>query len=237
MKTFIHYLVACIILGMVQACSQSTFEEELFDKKPITELGTVEFKYQGNIYVSKYERNGNDIIYQNKEVDNIVNLFKENPNLSVYIHSDGLQEYFDSYSIFLNQEISNKDSINPTTRATGISSATLTVYTRTKYRGDKGSFTVNQQRPILQINDLGVYNLANKITSMKLNGLNVTDGPLTCKATFFEYTNCQGRSCTFQITYPNIDLGIKDFSSISLNPIPLLPDPLDDKTNSIRLEL
>lgn len=237
MKTFIHYLVACIILGMVQACSQSTFEEELFDKKPITESGTVEFKYQGNIYVSKYERNGNDIIYQNKEVDNIVNLFKENPNLSVYIHSDGLQEYFDSYSIFLNQEISNKDSINPTTRATGISSATLTVYTRTKYRGDKGSFTVNQQRPILQINDLGVYNLANKITSMKLNGLNVTDGPLTCKATFFEYTNCQGRSCTFQITYPNIDLGIKDFSSISLNPIPLLPDPLDDKTNSIRLEL
>lgn len=237
MKTFIHYLVACIILGMVQACSQSTFEEELFDKKPIAESGTVEFKYQGNIYVSKYERNGNDIIFQNKEVDNIVNLFKENPNLSVYIHSDGLQEYFDSYSIFLNQEISNKDSINPTTRATGISSATLTVYTRTKYRGDKGSFTVNQQRPILQINDLGVYNLANKITSMKLNGLSVTDGPLTCKATFFEYTNCQGRSCTFQITYPNIDLGIKDFSSISLNPIPLLPDPLDDKTNSIRLEL
>ncbi|MCR2004149.1 hypothetical protein [Bacteroides acidifaciens] len=237
MKTFIHYLVACIILGMVQACSQSTFEEELFDKKPITESGTVKFKYQGNIYVSKYERNGNDIIYQNKEVDNIINLFKENPNLSVYIHSDGLQEYFDSYSIFLNQEISNKDSINPTTRATGISSATLTVYTRTKYRGDKGSFTVNQQRPILQINDLGVYNLANKITSMKLNGLSVTDGPLTCKATFFEYTNCQGRSCTFQITYPNIDLGIKDFASISLNPIPLLPDPLDDKTNSIRLEL
>ena len=238
MKTFINYLLVCVIIGMTQACSQKTFEEEFVDENPIAKTGIVKFKYQGYIYTSKYERNGDNIIYDDKEIDNIINSFKENPNLSVYIHSNGLQEYFNSYFIFLAQNSLNKDSISPVTRATGISSATLTVYTRTKYRGDKGSFTVNLQRPYLQINDLGTYNLANQITSMKLNGISATNSTyMRCRATFFEHVNCQGRSCTFEITYPNLDLGIKDFANVSLNPIPLLPDPLDDKTNSIRLEL
>ena len=58
MKTFINYLLVCVIIGMTQACSQKTFEEEFVDENPIAKTGIVKFKYQGYIYTSKYERNG-----------------------------------------------------------------------------------------------------------------------------------------------------------------------------------
>ena len=56
MKTFINYLLVCVIIGMTQACSQKTFEEEFVDENPIAKTGIVKFKYQGYIYTSKYER-------------------------------------------------------------------------------------------------------------------------------------------------------------------------------------
>ena len=55
MKTFINYLLVCVIIGMTQACSQKTFEEEFVDENPIAKTGIVKFKYQGYIYTSKYE--------------------------------------------------------------------------------------------------------------------------------------------------------------------------------------
>lgn len=233
MKLCIRLFLISIILGVVFSCSQETFEEEFTENKEMNE-GIVKFKYKDVIYTSKYTKKGNEVVYADKSVESLIISLKSNPNLSIFTHADGSHELFDSFVPLNKQAKYSDESISPTTRSV-IDQLTLTVYTRTKYRGDVGRFVANDQFPNVRIN-LAAFNLANQITSMKLNGR--TDAIYFAgRATFFEYANLQGRSHTFEIRTPNLDLGVKDFANITLSISPMGIDVLDDKTNSILLEL
>lgn len=235
-KNIFLFLCLISILGLSSCNSDNSIEQTPTVIEQETS-GYISFKYKDILYSSNYEVDGENYRYENPEVIAILNELQELPNLALLAKSDGSHEYFDSYEELCEKQNIDKEPI-PTTRATtsGMAMATLSIYTRTKYRGDKASFTVNTNRSTWNISDLSTIGLDEQITSMKLVGESRAGiiGNLVCAVTFFEHKNFQGKSASFHITYPYIDFGIKDFANTRTDGSIMQAISLDDITSSIK---
>lgn len=239
-NTIFLFLCLISILGL-SSCNGDNFIEQtptVIDQQMTS--GHISFTYKDVLYSSNYETDGQHYRYDNPEFITILDKIQKLPQLAFLCKSDGSYEYFDSY-----QELCEKEKIGQEikTRSTGkgfgITSATLKIYTRSKYRGDSKAFYINLNRPGFYIADLGVYGLDEQITSMRIDGLSSPDigvGYSSCSATFFEHKNFQGRSGTFTIFDPNINLGVKDFAKYYFGHSPA-PYILDDLASSIMFYL
>lgn len=237
-NTIFLFLCLISILGL-SSCNGDNFIEQtptVIDQQMTS--GHISFTYKDVLYSSNYETDGQHYRYDNPEFITILDKIQKLPQLAFLCKSDGSYEYFDSY-----QELCEKEKINQKSKTrfynTGITSATLKIYTRTKYRGDSRAFYIDLNHPGFYIADLGIYGLDEQISSMRIDGLSSSDilgGATTCRATFFEHKNFKGRSGTFKIISPNINLGVKDFAKYWFGVPPLLPYNLDDLTSSIEFD-
>lgn len=224
MKVF--YFICLFISALVLSSCENV--DEISNGVDQIEFGneTSEFLYQGTLYISKCKTIGDKIIYQNQDVEKIVNKINGLTQLASYIHEDGTIEYFDTAED-LEYKIFNKQ---PQTRNFAIKyakSCTLTMYENTKRKGHKFSYTIDNNTQSISIGHLHVCGMNDNMSSFDLvceTYIN-PDNPYptpghgnTCIITFFQHENYTGSSIYFSVTPSAPELIINSLKDYKLRP-------------------
>lgn len=192
---------------------------------PIEE-GSLKFRYKNKDYYSEYQKVGDDILFKEGLVADLANKLSKKADLAIFIHGNGIIEYFDNQqdlkeSLFKITKSSQTFDL-PATR-----SATLTIYEDSKCKGDRISYTIDDNRYSVEVYQLD-ERMDDKISSIALESEVYTPQPNPyppivghgprCVASFFEHPNFEGYSIWFDVYpgYPNSY--VHYFKSIPLYP-------------------
>lgn len=223
MKT-LYYLF--FIVALFSSCEQV---EDLNNQNTDSQMekGIYEFCYQGINYSTEYQKNGDEIIYENEQVASLINDLAQNNRIATFIHSNGTVEYFESPEEL--ERTLFPVGLIPQTKAFEIrrtESAVLTVFEDSKCKGKSMKFTIDANAYSVEVRTLESF--GDKISSIDLTCNWYVPQPSEyprpykhgdrCVATFFQNLNFEGYSVAFAVdpTYPNSQ--VHYFKSIPLYP-------------------
>lgn len=204
------------------------------------ETAILTFKYQGVEYEAEYVMQGDEKIFKNEQIGEMLQVLKNNPNGATLTYPNGMVEYFDSTK---DLEEYIKNCTVPTTKATytvtGINSCSVTVYEDSNYGGDSYSWTNNQRIANLETIDDPIIMPTGKhfyknISSFKFKGTvrtyTFTDNPwgqpsdgmtppttVHAKAflTFYEEKEYKGRAQSYVIDTKSPELSISNLGDFN----------------------
>lgn len=187
---------------------------------------TSQFLYEGSVYSSKYKIIEDKVLYQNKEVTEVVNKLNELPQLASYIHHDGKIEYFDTLEE-LEYKIFNKQPQTRGFESKGAKSCTLTMYEDTKRKGKKFSYKIDNSTQSISIWHLYVCEMNDNMSSLDLacetyitpdSQYPIPGHGNTCLVTLFQHENYTGSSISFSVTPYAPELIINSLKDYPLRP-------------------
>lgn len=223
MKTF-HFISLFIAVLVLSSCEKA---EESSNNTDQIESGTFQFRYKGTIYFSEYKTIGDDVLYQNEKVGEVVNRLKNFSQLASYIHKDSIIEYFDTFEE-LENNLFNKQ---PQTRAfepKGTESCTLTMYDDTQRKGKRYSYKIDNNTQSIRIGHLDVCGMNDNISSLDLISQTYIKQPSqypkpeqhgdNCMVTLFQHENGTGESISFSVTPYSSELIVNSLKDYKLRP-------------------
>ncbi|GEM_PF-2056219 len=202
MKKFLTLILSTFILG---SCSNDIIEN--YSPNDQTEKHNIEFLYKGVKYSSTYSYTPDSlIVYDNKEVESILNKIANLPESSTLINEDGTIELYDDGSE-LPTLIENEESITDSLSSLRVLPPSYMSYrsvTFFKDRNAKGSSHMHFLSYGLDINHIvaqGSFDNSfnNEISSIKTIGSNSPAENNEYRLVIYQYGNYTGRSLTMII--------------------------------------
>lgn len=230
MKTIYLFLFIAFWVGMTSCQQIEEISVEKTEKAELSndERGTLRFFYNGKEYVSEFNTVGEEVIFQDETVTNLVESLSQNKSLASYVHPNGTLEYFDSFDN-LKDCISSEKSVETKaglgTRFT--ESGVLTIFEDSKCKGESVKHTINSSTTHIEVANVGDH-WNDRISSIDMvcnYGISSdTQYPRPsnhgdrCIVTFYEHEDFKGYSTSFEVDpyYPHSY--IHYFKSIPLYP-------------------
>lgn len=236
-KAFKHLLVLTCLAVNLASCEQNSIEEisEVANIANVTNesLETISFKYNEKAYKSSYQVIDNQMIFNNKEVQEIQEKIANNPNLATLVTAEGNYEYFENYEE-LQKSLRKPEFLSDiSTRSTTIS-AKLTTHLHIDVGYSGGGQTYEKYLPSqlppgvlnqVWIADMSTIALDKKGLNQKLSSIqllstvydNLSYGGFL---TIWDNKNFTGYSATWKLTSGTPNIRIKDLRYVIRGPIP-----------------
>jgi len=186
------------------------------------------FKYKGVEYYANYKVINSEMIFENEEMEQLLDKIYSMPQLATYYHKDGSYEYFESDEVLrtkLKLDIPNDIQDQPTTRSSTWADARLTIYEHKRYGGRTYTYEIggsiyipDLRKADSHLRSTNNINFNDMISSAVFSLTNY--GPSTeCTVTFYRDYNYGGQSITWVISpwasYPSIMM-LDDFDKLKV---------------------
>lgn len=237
-KAFKHLLVLTCLAVNLASCEQNSIEEisEVANIANVTNesLETISFKYNEKTYKSSYQVIDNQMIFNNKEVQEIQEKIANNPNLATLVTAEGNYEYFENYEEL--QKFLRKPEFlsDVSTRGTTIG-AKLTTHLHIDVGYSGGGQTYDKYTPVelppgalnqIWVADMSTIALSKKGLNQKLSSIqllstvydNMSYGGFL---TLWDNKNFSGYSITWHLDSLTTTIKVKDLRKVIRGPIPL----------------